>query len=209
MRRLFLIMALIFFGVTPSLAGPSDWRDSVVTIYIADPLKGEVYQGSGFAIRDDTVITNLHVVYHKYKDKGAPLLITSEKGAFFGELLYYDPLRDIALLSVKAHPFVALHVESKIMVMKGEEVYVIGNPRGKGLRMERGRVLNILGPDELIQTDAPTEEGSSGGPLVNSKGRVIGIMTFKLKGEDSAFALSARHILSILEKIERRGRGKT
>jgi len=213
MKRVFLVLLVIsgvsglfIKGETAELKG---LKDSVVTIYTANPAKGEVYQGSGFAVKDDTVVTNLHVVYEKCKDKELPVIVVSQEEAFYGEALYCDFERDIALLAVKGHPFKPIRFGKRLK--RGEKVFIVGNPEGEGIRIVQGEVLNLLGPDELIQTDVYVKEGNSGSPLFNMKGEVIGMMTFQIHGEERrSFAISARYILQRLNSWKKRANdGKT
>jgi len=207
MERFFLFF-LVILGVSGCFIVGKTFEvkrlnGSVVTIYAADPHTGEVYQGRGFAVKDDTVVTNLHVVYEKCKDREMPVIVVSQEGIFYGEIIYCDPVRDIAALAVKGHPFKPLKFSKRLK--KGEEVFIVDNS-GEGISILRGEILNLLGYDELIQTDLAVNKGNSGSPLFNMKGEVIGIITFHIQGEErNSFAISARYILESLKGLQKEG----
>jgi putative serine protease PepD len=139
--------------------------------------------GSGFII-DDTghVLTNFHVV------QGARQLdvALSDKSHYPARVIGADPVNDVALLKIdpkgKKLPTVPLGDSSKLQV--GQHVLAIGNPFGlqgtltAGVVSALGRTIRDEGGqliEDLIQTDASINHGNSGGPLLNTRGEVIGI----------------------------------
>lgn len=138
-------------------------------------------KGSGFIIdANGTIVTNNHVV------KGAKTVtVTLSNGDTYpAKILGTDPKTDLAVLKIDAKkplPYVELG-DSKD-VEPGQWVIAMGNPFGLGNTVTTG-VVSALGRDigdgpydRFIQTDAPINEGNSGGPLFNQKGQVIGINT--------------------------------
>jgi len=139
--------------------------------------------GSGFIIDDrGHVLTNFHVV------QGARQLdvALSDKTHYPARVIGADPANDVALLKIeprgKRLPTVPLGDSSRLQV--GQHVLAIGNPfglqgtltagvvsaLGRTIRAEEGRLI-----EDLIQTDASINHGNSGGPLLNTRGEVVGI----------------------------------
>jgi S1-C subfamily serine protease len=139
--------------------------------------------GSGFVIdRAGNIVTNEHVVEH-----GSDVTVGFSAGATYGaKVLGTDASTDLAVIRVMApqsalHPL-ALADSSKVLV--GDTVYAIGNPFGLDRTMTAGIVSavgrDIQAPNGLaipnaIQTDAAINHGNSGGPLLNTRGEVVGI----------------------------------
>lgn len=137
--------------------------------------------GSGFIIdKDGFIITNNHVI-----DGADSIVVTlADNSQFDAELIGRDSKTDIALIKIKAGkdlPTVKLGNSDKIRV--GDWIVAIGNPFGLGGSVTAGIVSAKsrdieAGPyDSFIQTDASINQGSSGGPMFNMAGEVIGINT--------------------------------
>ncbi len=136
--------------------------------------------GTGFFISPDGyILTNNHLVE---KDKTTRVMITTLQGnEYEAEIVGNDPGTDLALLKIKAKelPFAELGDSGKVRV--GEWVLAIGNPLGMdhtvtaGIVSYKGRQIDTQSYQDFIQTDAAINRGNSGGPLINTKGEVIGI----------------------------------
>lgn len=169
---------------------------SVVTI------KTNTAQGTGFLIsKEGYVVTNAHVL------SGANFAnaITSEKKILSMLLIGYDEELDIALLKISPQNSFLEFVSSD-EVEAGEKVIAIGNPLGLSFSVSEGIVSakNRQGINEIpgyIQTDAALNPGNSGGPLINSDGKVIGINNFKAQGDNIGFALQSEYIIDSVNKI--------
>ena len=88
----------------------------------------------------------------------------------------------------------------------GEKVIAIGNPLGLSFSVTEGIVSaadrKISGyPGNYIQTDAALNSGNSGGPLINTDGKVIGINNFKVAGDNIGFALESKDIIDEINNI--------
>jgi S1-C subfamily serine protease len=119
------------------------------------------------------------------------------------KLLYLDPERDIAILKVssKALPFLALPTERDGRPRIGEPVYVIGNPEGLTNTISEGIVsgLRSASGEDIIQHTAAISPGSSGGALLGSGGRLLGMNSWQVaEAQNLNFAISARHVLEAL-----------
>lgn len=170
---------------------------SVVTI------KTDISQGTGFIIDSDGyIVTNYHVIAGA-KQAG---IFTYEGGTHTTSLIGYNSKYDIALLSIKGN-YDELELADSDDIQIGEKVIAIGNPLGLQFSVSEGIVSAIHRPgiNEIkayIQTDAALNPGNSGGPLINKKGKVIGINNFKIGGGESlGFALESNYIKDIVNEI--------
>jgi serine protease Do len=160
-------------------AAPGGQRPGFGGEFFGMPPDGpERSQGSGFIIEPDGVIlTNAHVI------EGAKKVIVRlvDKSEFEANVIGTDPPTDIALLKISAkEPLPTLAMGDSDHLQVGEWIMAVGNPFGldssvsSGIVSAKGRHLGEA-YDRLIQTDASLNPGSSGGPLVNLNGRVVGI----------------------------------
>ncbi len=152
--------------------------------------------GTGFfAGQKCSVITNEHVI------SGATTIVlrTSKRGLYIGQVLAKDAERDLAILTTNAPECFALQLEETSAGI-GTEVFAVGNPLGLQGTVTKGIIsatrTTSLGV-KYIQIDASLNPGNSGGPLVNQRGRVLGVNTFKLKGfEGLNFAVASDEVRS-------------
>jgi len=169
--------------------------------------------GSGFAIAPDgLVITNSHVVH-----RASRIVAHFPDGRkFSARLIGEDPTSDVALLRIDATevPFVPLGHSSALRV--GQIAIAIGNPLGFQATVTAG-VVSALGRalpsangrmiDDVIQTDAALNPGNSGGPLLNSRGQVIGVNTAIIPGAQGiCFAVAADLVRVVISDLIRFGR---
>jgi S1-C subfamily serine protease len=164
----------------------------VVQITATDASSGAESLGSGFVIdKAGHIVTNFHVV------RGATKVLVSFSGKdqLAGTLAGVDPSTDIAVLkiSTQASALTPLELGNSDAVSVGDTVYAIGNPFGYVRTLTSGIVSavqrqikapNSLTIDNVIQTDASINHGNSGGPLLDSAGRVIGV-TSQIYSENS------------------------
>ncbi len=148
--------------------------------YGAVPQQG---QGSGFILdKEGHILTNNHVIDNAQKVE----VTLSDKHKYKATVVGVDKGHDLALLQINNVPNLqpATLAESTGLIV-GQRVYAIGNPFGLSGTMTRGiisAIRSIRGPnnnpiEDAIQTDAAVNPGNSGGPLLNSRGEVIGITT--------------------------------
>jgi S1-C subfamily serine protease len=140
-------------------------------------------QGTGFVLaQDGYILTNNHVV----GSNGHVQIAFSDGEVARGDLVGRDPRTDLAVVRVDAKSLTSLPLAEKSSVRVGQIVVAIGNP----LWFERSVSLGVISAldrqlpagkgkmlEGLIQTDAAINPGNSGGPLVDAKGRVVGINT--------------------------------
>jgi len=170
-------------------------------------------RGSGFIINaNGTVVTNNHVV----KDAKSITVTLDDGQTYPAKVLGTDPRTDIAVLKIEAgHPLPYIQLGNSANVKPGQWVVAMGNPFGLGGTVTAGIVSAVSrdigdGPyDQFIQTDAPINEGNSGGPLFTQEGKVIGMNTAILSPSGGSvgigFAIPSDMIHSIVDQLEASG----
>ena len=138
---------------------------------------------SGFVVSPNgVVVTNHHVIN---PDPGAVhIRVKLPRGDVYTDVrvIYAEARRDFAVLAIKASGLPALPIGDSDHVQVGDRVIAIGNPQGLELTLTDGIVESVRLDAErgyrFIQHQAPISPGSSGGPLLNMQGEVIGINAF-------------------------------
>jgi len=139
-------------------------------------------QGSGFVLtKDGLILTNNHVIGNAQRVEAA----LADKHKYKAKVLARDPNHDLALIKIDAPNLTPVTLSDSRGLMVGQRVYAIGNPFGLNGTMTRGiisAIRSVRSPngapiEDAIQTDAAVNPGNSGGPLLNSRGEVIGITT--------------------------------
>lgn len=172
-------------------------KSSVVTILTFDANKAPLGQGSGFIVAPNRVVTNYHVIQGSSKasvvfDDGT-IVSTDSVAAMSGPT-------DLVILAVKTGGRTPLQLGNELDAKVGETVYAIGSPQGLSASLSNG-LVSAFREDAgqfLIQVTTSISPGSSGGPLFDSKGRVIGITTSKLKDGSFGFAVGVSDIQRLL-----------
>ena len=159
--------------------------------------KGEtVSRGSGFFIANDRIITNRHVI--ERSNRVVVTLVDGKKFVAKG-VLAVDGEGDLALLQVDVPAGLSrpLPIVSRVP-QEGESIVVIGNPFGLEGSVSDGivsAVREISGYGKIIQITAPISPGSSGSPVVNMYGQVVGVATLQAaEGQSLNFAVPAERI---------------
>ena len=171
-------------------------KPSAVAIETFDSRNEKLSRGSGFFVEVDRIVTNRHVLEGAYRAE-----VHSSTGAVYPVkgVLAVDAEGDIALLKVEApaNQIKPLPLD-KTSPQEGESVVVIGNPLGLEGSVTNGivsAVRDIPTFGRIIQITAPISTGSSGSPVVNMQGQVIGIATLQITGGQSVnFAIPSERI---------------
>jgi serine protease Do len=167
--------------------------------------KSEVTGSGVIASADGLVLTNHHVVERAEK---VEVSVPGRKQPYPAEVLGNDKQTDLAVLRIRpGEPLAAAHFGRVEDVRVGQWVLAIGNPYGLdgtvslGIVSAKGRNLEI--PEllnDFIQTDAMIDRGSSGGPLVDLEGRVIGINS-RGQGRGIGFTIPVDTVLDVLAQL--------
>ena len=164
--------------------------------------------GSGVIISNDGyIVTNNHVI-----DRADMIqVVLNDKRTYTAQLVGTDPTTDIALLKIEADSLPTITFGDSDMLKVGEWVLAVGNPFNltstvtAGIVSAKARNINILNAamkiESFIQTDAAVNPGNSGGALVNTQGRLVGINT-AIASETGSYAGSAFAVpTSIVQKV--------
>lgn len=173
----------------PAIAKSAD--GAIVTV-IAVANDKPIAQGTGFLVRADGVImTNYHVI-----ETGDTAVVKFPDDTAFpvDGILAADKARDLAIIKIHGKTFRTLTLGDSNDIQVGEEVVAIGNPLSLESTVSNGIISGVRSSKEqgwkLLQTTAPISPGSSGGPLFNMRGEVIGINALYLEGgENLNFAI--------------------
>jgi serine protease Do len=170
----------MFFAPLPCVAAGFDIEEayaSVVVIRTGNNL------GSGFAVGENCIVTNAHVV-----DSNARIMLQNYDGDVFkAEILLRDTEADIAVLRTEG-AFRPLRLDATDETKIGDDVYAIGAPDGMAYTVTKGilsaKNRRFSRTNTYLQIDAAINGGNSGGPLLNDAGEVIGVNTMKLDGAE-------------------------
>jgi S1-C subfamily serine protease len=197
--------AAIFLAVSTAVGQAGDIakqvynssQESVFLVYLNDSSGTPSALGSAFLVAPRILVTNAHVA-----DAGTPVLAVGPVRIPL-KIIRTDVTNDLAILSVD------VDLTSKPLplasgnISPGEQVFAIGNPEGLEKTISQGIVsgLRKRGDRNLLQITSAISHGSSGGPVLNSKGEVVGVAVGMLEdGQNLNFAVPVAYVRSILEQ---------
>src|ERR1700741_2573433 len=223
--KFFWLSLLLFLGLVPPTSAQDLLPDlvrrikpSAVAIETFDARGVQLSRRSGFFIDVDRVVTNRHVIENAYRAE-----VHSYTGNVYPVkgVIAVDAEGDIAVLRVEtpAGQVRPLSLE-RTSPQEGESVVVIGNPFGLEGSVTNGivsAVRDIPTFGRIIQITAPISPGSSGSPVVNMHGQVIGIATLQITGgqrgnfaipSERIFQLQVAPLTSLVDLVATSGRNK-
>lgn len=175
---------------------------SVLALVMTDRTGQPISLGSGFVVRGDLVATNFHVI--RGAASGSAKVVGSKATYTIQGVVAKDPDRDLAILKISGLTAPALTLNVKTDPAIGDSVFAIGNPQGLEGTLSQGIVSGIrtVGSSSWVQVTAPISPGSSGGPVLNQAGSVIGVAVATLRGgQNLNFAVSSRHVEELLSRV--------
>lgn len=222
-RNAYPVLFLIFLaGIVPILAQSTHTRQpfspsqiaqkvipSVVVVTVKDS-SGNVRLGSGFFIEPDLVATNYHLVKGaiisdvsvrliRRRSTGEPHFLKETEGTQISNVIGVDKDRDLALLWIKRARETPLKLARRKHAI-GDTIYVVGNPKGFEGTFSQG-VISGFRSSGLVQISAPISPGSSGGPVLDNTGEVIGIVIGAISdAQNLNFARSSEDLLAFQKK---------
>ncbi|WP_256386197.1 serine protease [Singulisphaera sp. GP187] len=180
-------------------------------------MDGKGGSGTGFLVAPGILATNSHVIDGEYianLEIRFPSADEGKKGPVQAELLYEDVKRDLAFLAVKTD-LPALQVAPSYRYRKGEDVTVIGNPGVDGETVlenaiSRGVMSSKAQIDgqQFYQLGIAVNPGNSGGPVFDSHGQVIGVVTLRIPGkEELSFCIPVEELQAGMTKLKSQSSG--
>lgn len=171
---------------------------AVVQIRVFDETDSAVALGSGFIMTDGRVVTNAHVV-----EGASRVEVFSGSGDLLLTARYAEAIHtgiDIAILARIAFPPGVLALAQTVPEI-GEQIVVVGSPEGLSNTASDGIIsgLRKIGGHRLLQITAPISHGSSGGPVLNRRGEVVGVSVASLtEGQNLNFAVPVTDLRALV-----------
>lgn len=175
---------------------------SVVLLAMKDRQGHILALGSGFFVQQDLVATNLHVI--QGASTGYAKIVGRDQTYGIAGYVAVDPMHDLVLLKVdraNTRPLV-LGESEKLSI--GDTVYAVGNPQGLEGTFSQGIVSGVreVGDGTVLQISAPISPGSSGGPVLNVRGEVVGVAVASFKGgQNLNFAIPSSYLKQVLADV--------
>ena len=170
--------------------------------------------GSGFVIQEDGyILTNYHVIEEAEAGDYEVSVVMYDGTEYIAEIVGYDEDTDLALLKIDASGLSAAELGDSENLTVGQIVYTVGNPLGElsytmtsGIVSARDRVITTSSDVSMnmFQIDAAVNSGNSGGPVYNSQGQVIGIVTAKYSSsgvEGLGFAIPISDAVTVANQL--------
>ncbi|WP_245917051.1 serine protease [Mucilaginibacter yixingensis] len=165
------------------------------------------YKGSGFALSSDGyIVTNYHVIGSRYD---SVYVQTASGDSYRVKVVYTEPQYDVAILKIDDSSFKGLpalpYSFKKSKSDLGERVYTIGYSEGDSPVVDQGYLSSAngyQGDSAAYRVSIPVNPGNSGGPLVNSKGSIIGIVSGKqTQTEGASYAVKTGYLYKALQNV--------
>jgi hypothetical protein len=186
--------------VAPPIHSPADIAARSTPAVVS--IRTEHSLGSGFVVSNDGLVaSNLHVVAGNSK-----IVVTLADHREFEvvEVFNGDRERDLVILRIEAHKLPSVSLGDSGAIRPGDTVVAIGHPLGLEDTVSNGLVSGIRRVDEhltVLQISAPIAPGSSGGPIFNDRGEVIGVATaILLGGQNINFGVPIAYVKDLLSR---------
>ena len=175
---------------------------ATVSLEMKDSTGTTLSFGSGFFVKPNQIATNFHVIAGARQ--GTAKLVGKDTRYQIEGIVATDKDNDLAVLNVTAYGVTPLSLGDSDTVNIGAKVYVAGNPKGLEGTFSDGLISRRESyPKKRLQMTAPISPGSSGGPVLNSRGEVIGISVLvhrALDAQNLNFAIPSNYLKALLAK---------
>lgn len=196
-----LVTSLQTFGQTATEIAKRG-INSTVSIVALDKISHPLGYGSGFLIDDELIATNVHVIEGS---NSAYILKNGESKKYpVSGYVAIDRANDLVILKVPGLYGTNLPLGSETIPEIGDKIYAVGNPKGLNGTFSEGIVSGVrnIQTNKVLQITAPISPGSSGGPVFNSSGQVVGISFASYSsGQNLNFAIPVKYLLNLKAKI--------
>ena len=212
MKKLIVLTTLLCLLIVPPAFAltPQEVAETVLpsTVLITmTNASGQSYIGSGFVVGTGQIATNHHVI--KGIASGKVKLVGDTTEHVIESVSIVDTNRDLAIVTASSLTASALTLGDSDTVQIGQAVYAAGNPQGLTGTFSQGIVSairpegNIFVEDTIIQMTAAVSPGSSGGPVLNEDGEVIGVVFSQLTdGQNLNFMIPVNFLKTLLSELE-------
>jgi serine protease Do len=205
------LVVLFLFALAPLVAAQTDLPENsaermtmlkraVVIVTTLDREGKPLLQGSGFFLAPDRIVTNMHVI----KDAGLIRIQTLDGNTITAlNVVAVNVREDLALVQMEAPTADATILQlADSAPVEGEAILVMSNPRGSQWKLTRGQVgpvWQFKGTGKRIQITASILPGSSGSPIVNKEGHVVGVAAMHMESstDDLNFAVPAESLKAL------------
>jgi len=205
LQSLLLVVTLAFAVAAKAAEHPrqiaSATFPSVVLLVMEDERGQPMSLGSGFFVKEKVIASNFHVV--EKSSRGYAKLVGQKAKYNIAGVVGIDTKRDLVLLALEDATAAALKIGDGSKAAVGDTVFAVGNPQGLEGTFSQGIVSGIrqFDMDSLLQITAPISPGSSGGPVMDSEGKVIGVAVATFRGgQNLNFAIPAKYVDELLQK---------
>ncbi len=187
-----------------SVAGIFEREAGAIVVVLAVDRQGQQKLGSGFIVHEDGfIVTNLHVLQNA---KDIAVKLKNNRAYKNVSLVDFNVDKDIALIKIPAKNFNTVKLGNSNLVDVGERVMTIGNPLGLEGTVSDGLISSIRKVDKgfkVLQISVPLSHGSSGGPLFDLKGKVVGITTASVaNGQNLNFAVPINYVKPMIRSLD-------
>ena len=202
------LMLVTFYGINTVQAQTAEQiaeKALAATVYLEmKDRNGEILGfGSGFFVREDLIATNFHII--EGASNGTAKLVGKYTTYTIAGITAADETNDLALLKVNAYGIKPLPLGNSDDVKIGMTVYVAGNPLGLEGTFSDGIISSRrhIYTQERLQMTAPISPGSNGGPVLNKKGKIIGVSVLthpSLDTQNLNFAIPSKYLKKLLDQ---------